>query len=247
MVKITWDDLNERQQTYLKLIYENDQVQEQNEKWRAARTWHVQPASVWRWILYANTEYGHTPLKQAIKDAGYVDPGTGSTFKALEERGLILAESTRINPHRRSELIVNVQITKAGRRLVRSALNIKGRVTLPVGTLREWHWKALCRAYVQGDEGFHSDAKLDDGFGYVSWNTCLRLRDYIVKGKDRPLIKEKRYPCEPRQIAIGYFQDFEHRLCITDYGKQYYRENWQRYREMYPDVKAPEPEREENE
>jgi DNA-binding MarR family transcriptional regulator len=244
MDKITWDDLNERQQTYLKLIYENDQVQEQNEKWRAARTWHPQPASVWRWILYANTEYGHTPLKQAIKDAGYVDPGTGSTFKALEERGLILVESERINPHRRSELVVNVQITKVGRKLVRDALNITARAALPVGTLREWHWKALCRAYVCGDEGFHSDTKLEDGFGYVSWNTCLRLRDYIVKGQERALIKEVAFP-GAKQIAPGYYQGYEYRLCITEYGKQYYRENWQRYQEVYPEVKAPEPEREE--
>lgn len=81
-----WDELNERQQTYMRLIFEQDQAQEQAEKQRSARTRISRPADEWRWILYANTMYGHTPLKQAIKDAKMVDPGTGSTFKALEER-----------------------------------------------------------------------------------------------------------------------------------------------------------------
>ncbi len=224
--KITWDDLNERQQTYLQLIYTQDQLQEGYERRRATREWSSRPADQWRWTLYANEVHGHTPLKQAIKDAKMVDPGTGSTFKALEERGLILAESERINPHVRSDLIVNVQITKAGRKLVCSALNITARATLPVGTLREWHWRALCRAYVRDEQGIGYDENLEDGFGYVNWNTCLRLRDYIVKGEDRALIREGK-----RGEGVT--------LIITEYGKQYYRENWQKYQEMYPDVKVP--------
>lgn len=71
------------------------------------------------------------------------------------------------------------------------------------------------------------DADLDDGFGYVSWKSCLRLRDYIVKGVEKGLIIETRYA--------------EGGLIITEFGKQYYRENWQKYRELYPDVDAPEP------
>lgn len=27
-------------------------------------------------------------------------------------------------------------------------------------------------------------------------------------------------------------------LRITDFGREYYRENWQRYRDLYPDVDA---------
>jgi hypothetical protein len=80
-----WQKLNLRQQTYMKEIYMQDQAQERAEKRRAAREWNSRPADEWRWILYENTMYGHTPLKQAIKDAGMVDPGTGSTFEALKK------------------------------------------------------------------------------------------------------------------------------------------------------------------
>ncbi len=113
--------------------------------------------------------------------------------------------------------------------MVREALNVKAPKALPVGTLREWHWRGLCRAYVRSDQGLPYDSDLGDGFGYVSWNTCLRLRDYTVKGQERGLIREGRHN-EP----FG--------LVITDFGREYYRENWQRYHELYPEVDAPEPE-----
>jgi hypothetical protein len=31
---------------------------------------------------------------------------------------------------------------------------------------------------------------------------------------------------------------------LTSFGQQFYRENWQRYRDLYPNVEAPEPDRE---
>ncbi len=238
-----WQQLNERQQTYLRAIFVQDQAQESNERLRAAMDQRTRPADEWRWVLYANTEYGHTPLKQALKDAGMVDPGTGSTFKALEERGYLLVHSEGATSHRRSELIVNVRLTTKGRRLVRKAQDIKTPARLPTGTLREWHWRALCRGYVRGEEGMGYDKDEQDGFGYVSWKTCLRLRDYRTHGEEKPLIGEKRFPGERTSPVGGYAfkQDYEARLCITDFGKQYYRENWQRYRDLYPTVNAPAP------
>jgi hypothetical protein len=92
----------------------------------------------------------------------------------------------------------------------------------------EWHRRALCRAYARGEQGLPYESDLGDGFGYVSWNTCLRLRDYQVKGRERRLVRERRHN-EP----FG--------LIITDFGRQYYRENWQHYRQMYPEVVAPAP------
>ncbi len=240
MNKISWDDLNERQQTYLKLIYEYDQIQERNEKRRSARDWNSLPARVWRKIEYADTYSGHTPLKQSIKDAGMVDHGTGSTFKALRDRGLIQASWTHLLSNE-----VDIWLTANGRKLVRSALNITARTTLPVGTLREWHWRALCRAYLAGDAGVGYDVDTGDGFGYVTWNTSLRLREYRYHGEERPLIAEKRFPGEHIDTVAGYNfkMGYTSRTCITDFGKWYYQENWQRYREMYPEVKAPEPQK----
>jgi hypothetical protein len=121
-------------------------------------------------------------------------------------------------------------ITRVGRKMVREAFAIAKAQKLPVGTLREWHWRALCRAYVRGDQGMGYDSDTGDGFGYVSWNTCLRLRDYQVKGQDKALIRESRHG---EQFA----------LVITEFGQQYYRDNWQRYQGLYPEVDAPQPEK----
>jgi hypothetical protein len=144
--------------------------------------------------------------------------------------------------------ILFVQITRVGRKLVRDALGLKAPKSLPVGTLREWHWRALCRAYVRGEQGMGGyDIDLGDGFGYVSWNTCLRLRDYRVKGQDRPLIKEAKVKGEPflhRRWPgdTGVMVSERSGLVITEFGREYYCENWQRYRELYPGVEAPAPE-----
>src|SRR5436305_2672263 len=110
-----WEKLNHRQQTYLRIIYKYDQIQERNERLLSALDKRSRPADQWRWILYANEVHGCTPFKQAIKDAGFVDPGTGSTFKALETRGYILVKSEQATPHPRSEVLVSIRLTTKGR------------------------------------------------------------------------------------------------------------------------------------
>ena len=222
----SWANLNKRQQTYLQAVFEVDQLQEANIKAMATHgRWNSTPASEWRWMPY---NAAGAALLHRIQGAGYRDEGTGSTFAALERRGLVLC---KYEPGSLGGPILFVQITKAGRKMVREALNVKAPKALPVGTLREWHWRGLCRAYVRGDQGLPYDSDLGDGFGYVSWNTCLRLRDYTVKGQERGLIREGRHN-EP----FG--------LVITDFGREYYRENWQRYRDLYPEVDAPAPDME---
>lgn len=220
-----WEELNERQRKYMELIYEHDQVQEYNERKRTARTQQSLSADVWRQIDYCDYLHGYSPLKQSLIDAGLVDPGTGSTFEALERRGYILVKYERVMPHPRADVVIYIRLTTKGRRLVRNALDLTAPKKLATGELREWHWRALAKAWVawhDGEKGISSDEDSGDGFGYISWNTILRLRDYCVKGKDRPLIRDGR-------------------LTITPFGMQYYRENWQHYQEMYPDVPAPEP------
>jgi hypothetical protein len=235
-----WENLNKRQQTYLQSVYELDQAQEANIKRDGARgRWNNTPASVWRWMPY---NASGAALLRMITDAGYVDQGTGSTFAALERRGLV---QCKYEPGSLGGPILFVQITREGRKLVREALGLTAPKSLPVGTLREWHWRALCRAYVRGDEGIGEyDADLEDGYGYVSWNTVLRLRDYTVKGQEKPLVGEKRFSGETVETVGGYpfKRNYIARLCITEFGREYYRDNWHHYRTMYPDVDAPEPE-----
>jgi hypothetical protein len=165
----SWGDLNKRQQTYLQAVYEVDQAQEANIKLGGARgRWKSTPASEWRWMPY---NASGAALLRRIQEAGYRDEGTGSTFAALERRGLVLC---KYEPATLGGPILFVQITKAGRKLVREVLGFKATKALPVGMLREWHWRALCRAYVRGEQGMGYDSDTEDGFGYVSWNSCWR-------------------------------------------------------------------------
>ncbi len=185
---MSWADLNKRQQVYLQAVYEVDQATEAAIKGAGVRgRWNSTPASEWRWMPY---NASGAALLHRIQGTGYRDEGTGSTFAALERRGLVLC---KYEPGSLGGPILFVQITKAGRKIVREALAIAPAKKLPVGTLKEWHWRALCRAYVRGEQGLPYDSDLGDGFGYVSWNTCLRLRDYQVKGQERGLIREGRY------------------------------------------------------
>ena len=73
--------------------------------------------------------------------------------------------------------------------------------------------------------------------------TVHRLREYRVKGEDRPLIGWVEVPCEPYRRKrwpgdSGYMTDVREVLRITPFGLHYYRENWQCYRDLYPNVEA---------
>lgn len=227
-----WEGLNERQQKYMKIIFEFDQMQECNEKLRADMDKYSLPADQWRWIEYADQYVGHTRFKQRFVIEDLVDHGTGSTFDALENRGLILVKY---------DVSLYVRLTTKGRRMMRQALNISTRVTQPVGTLREWHWRALAHAYMCGDQGVHGWPK---GIGS---STIRRLREYQVKGQDCPLVEWVEVSCEPYEYQNMYGRTVSastrNELRITAFGIQYYQENYQRYTEMYPKVNAQKPKR----
>lgn len=238
--KDEWKKLNKRQQAYMQALYDTDQEQEAEEKLYAARTQRSRPADEWRWMKYADTLMGYTPLKKRLITAKVVDAGTGSTFEALKERGYVLIrhELTMVG-----NTIPFLRLTTKGRKLVRSALQIQpSQNKWPTGQLREWHWKALCAAWKAGDDGLKSESGY---YARIGWNTWLRLRDYKVKGEERPLADEERVSVNWTSHAGGFMTyNQEIRMKITDFGKHYYRENWQRYRELYPDVEAPEPQEE---
>lgn len=212
---VTWADLNKRQQTYLKSVYEVDQLQEANIKSAGASgRWNNTPASVWRWMPYNAAD---APLLEKIQGAGYRDEGTGSTFAALERRGLVLCKYEQ-DPLGFS--ILFVQITKEGRKMVRDALGIKAPKAPAVGTLQEWHWRALAKAYTAGEHGVREEGI---SYGRIGWNTWVRLRNYQIHGVDYPLIRERNG------------------VSITPFGIGYYERSFARYHEMYPEVDAPQP------
>jgi hypothetical protein len=102
-----------------------------------------------------------------------IDQGTGATFAALADRGLIEVDWRDYNVHGQRKPYI--RLTPAGRRLARSWTGRKAQNVSPAGTLREWHWRALAKAYAAGIEGVEGEYGY---YGRIGWNTWLRLRDY---------------------------------------------------------------------
>jgi hypothetical protein len=233
----SWADLNERQQHYMQAIYETDQEQEADERGMWKRGGTPRPASLWRWMEYGVFDGVGSTLYTKLYLRKLIDEGTGSTFNALESRGCITCKYTwkrRDGGREALERFLMLQITPAGRKLVRSATGAQAYQPGSPGTLREWHWRAMVEAWKARTDGLKSEYGED--YGHTGWNTWLRLRDF----KAGPLIEE--YHTVGEYLAhVGYSTQI-HWLRLSALGEQFYRENWQRYRELYPDVDAPQPE-----
>lgn len=132
--------------------------------------------------------------------------------------------------------LVYVQITKEGRKLVREATGEQREKPPPPGTLREWHWRAMVEAWKGRPAGVMASGGWYGDYGRTDWKTWLRLREY----RDGPLIEEYQTPGQYNTTTGTRYDMYWLRLSAL--GEQFYRENWQRYRELYPEVDAPEPE-----
>ncbi len=230
-----WATLNDRQRAYLQALYACDQAEEASRRQLAARGhWSRTPASEWRYIMYGPVAPPST-LYTALRAAGLVDPGTGSTWQALSSRGLVRCRT--INDAFGVPLL-EVQITTLGRKVARAASGEQPKPKPPKGQLRPRQWAALARLYAAGDVGIWSDELLYGRGGFDWTQTLLRLRDY----KPAPLMEEYRTPYQDN--GDGTYKAPESRLRITPFGRTYYAREWARYREIYPDVDAPEPAKE---
>jgi hypothetical protein len=120
-------------------------------------------------------------LYAAIKKVAKIDQGTGSTFQALANRGMIQVSE------RGPDRYTHIRITPAGRKLVRSWTGQKAYKALPVGTLREWHWRALAAAYAAGEQGLP-----DSGGGYGTHRLAYLAAPRGVR----------RWPWAPRRDGV---------------------------------------------
>lgn len=132
--KRTWESLNERQQKYMLAIYQIDQANEAYERSEAAKGNFFRPrADVWRWIFHGSyispvAGKNDSELKAALRRLGMLDEGTGSTYAALEKRGLIntMDNLKHIFDERQIGLVDGwyaiVQITRKGRAVVRASM-----------------------------------------------------------------------------------------------------------------------------
>jgi len=220
--------LNERQRAYLLAIFETDQELEAEMRDLPYRPFQPRPkASEWRWLEYAEPVpilgRDGSPLWKRVNKLGLVDQGTGSTFSALADRGLVSVQWHRINVY--GQGVPHLRISTRGRQLARSWTGRKAYKAPPAGTLKEWHWRALAKAYAAGDEGLQGEYGV---YAHIGERTWQRLLEY----KWGALVEER-----PRR-HLGFPV---RRLFITANGHSLYRAEWARYRELYPDVEAPEP------
>ena len=230
-------ELNDRQRAYMLAIFAVDQELEAEMRNPPYRPFQQRPkASEWRWLEYSEPvpeiDKPASRLYAAIKKAAPIDQGTGATFAALADRGLIEVDwrDTNVWGQRKPYL----RLTPAGRRLARSWTGQKAYKAPPAGTLREWHWRALAKAYAAGEAGFEGEY---GDYAHIGWHTWRRLEGY-----KRGALVEAR--------ASGWYSNPTtgtsgpvHRMYITAKGRAFYVDQWARYRELYPDVDAPEPQR----
>ena len=218
-------DLNKRQWEYLKLIYEIDQ---ENERFERSTSWkrgyRSSPASEWRPIVFDEPV---CRLRNGLEELNLLDEGTGSTFLALETRGLIkrIYKSHKLIPE---FIMLFIEITPAGRKLVRQATGEQRPKKRPTGTMPDYKWQALVDAYRAGPDGLVSD-----GFGHYSgfsWITVWKeLPRYKYNGQEFPLISDFRA------------NDGSFRLRLSRAGLKFYSEKWEYYRQFYPDIEADQP------
>jgi hypothetical protein len=135
---------------------------------------HDRPkASEWRWMEYSEPipilNKPASRLYEAIKKAAKIDQGTSSTFDALAARGLVQVGV------RGPDGYPHLRMTAAGRKLARSWTGTQTYKAPPAGTLKEWHWRALAKAYAAGEEGLEGSY---GDYANIGWNIRLRLRDF---------------------------------------------------------------------
>jgi hypothetical protein len=119
-------DLNDRQREYLLALFHQDQEAERYylHGWSVRRRGYPPPAREWRWIEYGPTGAPRLltydpPLRQALRRAGLVDPGAGSTWGALVNAGLVERRYEGKWAGQRLYHVVFVKLTRKGRALAR--------------------------------------------------------------------------------------------------------------------------------
>jgi hypothetical protein len=111
--------LNPRQKAVLYQIFHHDQLAayyNKNNYFNGAHT----PASEWRALLYDRyrpPDFLESYFKRCLREEKLVDPGIGSTFKALSERGLITVDHSDWVHF--GTFDVKIRLTRKGRSLAR--------------------------------------------------------------------------------------------------------------------------------
>ena len=215
--------LNDRQRQYLLAAYQLDQQLENAHKHDYHRGVII-PAHEWRGMPYGRWQHflttPPTPLRELIEKAQkeskrrLVDPGSGSTWKALADRGLVEVEDRIVFPGPDEYSLPHVLMTAAGRKLMRQltgevrpkAPPRKPKPQQPEGLLSAQVWLALAYLYRVDYEGLPVDDVLSPAptFSRLSFHIFWILRE--------------------RGLAIGSPDEQLHaeKYTITERGREYY-------------------------
>jgi hypothetical protein len=246
----TWDGLNDRQRTYLRVIFAHDQVAEQAERSRGPYL-PTRPAEEWRWLLYGVKKplvvRDRSAMQRELEEAGMLDQGAGSTLAVLRRRGLVLVKETREVMLGLLVPVLWVRLTTRGRAAARAGLEVATPPRIPRGLLTRGLWGALSRFYPVGDDGLVDWVEVYDLDGSLiprerhapSWNTLLWL-----DRREEPLIEDFKKVDRTRPGNDHHGPTTSRsQTCyrLTAAGRRHYQRHWACYAELYPDIDAPRP------
>src|SRR5207302_6120874 len=125
-------------------IFETDQAVEADMREIPYSPFQPRPkASEWRWLDYSEAvpeiQKPASRLYEAIKKTAPIDQGTGATFAALADRGLVDVDwrDTNVWGQRKPYL----RLTPTGRRPARPSPGAERCKAPPAGTPPGWHWR----------------------------------------------------------------------------------------------------------
>lgn len=213
-----WEELNDRQRTYMRVLYTVEREVEQDAKGAFTRGEPSVPASVWRWLDYGpvGQAFGNRGLLQErLARAGVHDQGSGATLKALEENRLI--ETRRAGPAGADTYWLEIQVTRFGRAVCRAAgLDPDRPGTRSKGMLSEGLWQMLAEVHKAGPDG-------KKVWGYSgAWR-------HLTEREPEPLVELTTTFSNPD------------RAHLTAAGRAHYEQMWETYARTYPTVDAPAP------
>ena len=210
-----WQELNVRQQLFLQLLYERERQRE---------------------VIYTSQDYSRSPLRKGgewrwIDHQGdlchllyhrhqLTDPGEGSTWKALDDRGFVERRWRDVKDcFGRMHVILSVRLTRRGRQLLREKL--RREVPEPVAQpLPEWAhlsaslawpetWRsgleripdplnrAACIRLLYSE--LETDGFTAQGFP-KAWCFLSSVREQLVQWLEKPKGRRYRQPLSPRQF-----------------------------------------------
>lgn len=216
-----WERLNERQQLYLRTIYEADQAREAEvHAARAAGDWQDnRKAAEWRQLdAYREPKTSRlTALQKTWKELGHHNQGNGSTIAVLAEAKVITLGSY---PTGRGGVMHTVAMTTLGRRVVRAATG-QGAQRRPKGlNFSERSVEVLGLLYTA-----HLSPSGGLDWGYSS-TISTHLNERAKKHLGQPLAER-----DHRRLVYR----------LTEFGVAYYCQNFRALQDAYPELVLPAP------